>query len=204
MTPAIESRSFAWRDPAARAFLADRGYVVVNGVLEPDQRRAIAAGWNAVVADAAARVGLSPAEFVGRFPQNRDLWRKHAWFERLLFGTTQGGVARRLLGVSGVRLFHDHAICKPAQGSGAIALGGGTGTLSEIAVAWQLGKPIVALGPHGWAGRLAGEILDSRSDAAVRGCRSVDDAVAACTELLATVRDSDDIGSGVRLKDRRP
>src|SRR5690606_29841875 len=32
----------------------------------------------------------------------------------------QGEVARTLLGVSGVRLFHDHAICKPVRGSGSI------------------------------------------------------------------------------------
>lgn len=120
MTPSIETRSFAWRDPAARELLADRGYVVVREVLGPEQRAAITDGWNAVVGDAAGRVGLSPAELVDRFPQNRDLWRKHVLFERLLFDTPQGEVARTFLGVSGVRLFHDHAICKPVRSSGSI------------------------------------------------------------------------------------
>ena len=47
-----------------------------------------------------------------------------------------------------------------------VAVGGATGTLSEIAYAWQHGKPICALGPGGgWGARLAGETLDSkRSD----------------------------------------
>jgi len=120
VTPAIEHRGFAWRDPAAREFLAERGYVVVREVLGSEQRVAITDGWNAVVGEAARRVGLSTDELVERFPQNRDLWRKRGEFERLLFDTPQGEAARTFLGVSGVRLFHDHAICKPARGSGLI------------------------------------------------------------------------------------
>ena len=47
-----------------------------------------------------------------------------------------------------------------------VAVGGATGTLSEIAYAWQHGKPICALVPGGgWGARLAGETLDGkRSD----------------------------------------
>lgn len=120
MSHRIESRRFAWRDPAARAFLAEHGYVVVRGVLGPAEREAIAAGWDALIHEAADRVGLDPVELVERFPQNRDLWRKHARFERLLFATPQGEVARTFLGVSGVRLFHDHAISKPCGRSGVI------------------------------------------------------------------------------------
>jgi len=85
-----------------------------------------------------------------------------------------------------------------------IALGGGAGTLSEIALASQLGKPIVSLGAHGWAGRLAGEPIDRRSATPIRGCGSVDEVIAACTELTAATRESDDIGSGFRRGDRTP
>lgn len=47
-----------------------------------------------------------------------------------------------------------------------VAVGGASGTLSEIAHAWQLGKPICALtGAAGWARQLAGTSLDAkRSD----------------------------------------
>lgn len=79
-----------------------------------------------------------------------------------------------------------------------VALGGGGGTLSEVALAHQLGKPIVALGNHGWAGRLAGELLDQRAAEPIRGCQTVEETVAACRSLIANVRDSDDIGSGFR------
>jgi hypothetical protein len=63
-----------------------------------------------------------------------------------------------------------------------IALEGGSGTLSEIAYAWQFGKPVAALVPSGgWAARLAGEQLDDK-----RGDRvfSADSPAAAVTYLI--------------------
>ena len=44
-----------------------------------------------------------------------------------------------------------------------IAVGGGAGTLSEIAHAWQLDRPIVALDTDGFSGELAGRALDDRA-----------------------------------------
>lgn len=43
-----------------------------------------------------------------------------------------------------------------------VAVGGGAGTLSELAMAWQLDKPIVALEVTGWSRRLAGQAIDER------------------------------------------
>ena len=43
-----------------------------------------------------------------------------------------------------------------------IAVEGGAGTLSEIAYAWQLNRPIIAIGKGGWAEKLSGVNLDSR------------------------------------------
>jgi len=43
-----------------------------------------------------------------------------------------------------------------------IAVGGGAGTLSEMALAWQLRRPIVAFRVDGWSGRLADEPIDDR------------------------------------------
>lgn len=42
-----------------------------------------------------------------------------------------------------------------ANSDGVIAIGGGAGTLSEIAMAWALKRPIVALKVSGWSGKLA-------------------------------------------------
>lgn len=43
-----------------------------------------------------------------------------------------------------------------------VAIGGGAGTLSEIALAWQLNRPILAWTGGGWSAKLAGERLDHR------------------------------------------
>ncbi|AXS84119.1 TIGR00725 family protein [Marinobacter sp. Arc7-DN-1] len=49
-----------------------------------------------------------------------------------------------------------------ANADAVIAIGGGAGTLSEIAFAWTLRRLIVALETPGWAERLAGAPLDQR------------------------------------------
>ncbi|NPA42574.1 MAG: TIGR00725 family protein [Chlorobi bacterium] len=57
-----------------------------------------------------------------------------------------------------------------------IAAGGGAGTLSEIAFAWQTGKRILAFtGFGGWAARLAGTRLDHRRDEPVIPVSSLDE-----------------------------
>ncbi len=79
-----------------------------------------------------------------------------------------------------------------------IAIDGGAGTLSELALAWQLERPVVALGTTGWAGRLAGEKLDHRSDQKLFAATSVAEAVCLSQELLAQASEAGDIGSGWR------
>ena len=44
-----------------------------------------------------------------------------------------------------------------------IAVGGGAGTLSEIAYGWQFKRPIIATSVDGWSSNLAGESIDSRN-----------------------------------------
>jgi uncharacterized protein (TIGR00725 family) len=57
-----------------------------------------------------------------------------------------------------------------------IAVGGASGTLSEMAHAWQLGKPICALvAVDGWAARLAGSTLDGKRSDAVYQAQSIAD-----------------------------
>lgn len=60
-----------------------------------------------------------------------------------------------------------------------VAVGGASGTLSEIAHAWQLGKPLCGLGlADGWAARLAGTALDDRRDDQIYRAATVEDAEA--------------------------
>ncbi|MFO0590335.1 MAG: TIGR00725 family protein [Polyangiaceae bacterium] len=65
-----------------------------------------------------------------------------------------------------------------ANADAVIAVGGGAGTLSEIAFAWMFKRLVVALKGLGWADRLAGERLDARARCEVEDDRvySADDA----------------------------
>lgn len=57
-----------------------------------------------------------------------------------------------------------------------IAIGGGAGTLSELAMAWQLGKPILCIaGLGGWSDRLAGERIDQRRTDTIAAATTVDE-----------------------------
>jgi uncharacterized protein (TIGR00725 family) len=64
-----------------------------------------------------------------------------------------------------------------------VAVGGGAGTLSEIALAWQTGRPIVAIQVEGWSGRLAGTAIDDRRDGVIFEASCAADAVGALTRL---------------------
>ena len=116
----VNSIRFSADDAAALAFFRRHGYVVLRDVLHDADLKRVDHAWDAVVADGAAANALDADTFVQRYPQNRDLWRKHADFRTLLFETRQAEMAQRLLGTSGVRLFHDHAIAKPVHASGTI------------------------------------------------------------------------------------
>ena len=73
-----------------------------------------------------------------------------------------------------------------AAGDVVIALGGGSGTLSELALAWQMYKPVIALSTQGgWAAELAGRTLDGRRDDSIHAAHSVEQAIAQTRELLA-------------------
>lgn len=68
-----------------------------------------------------------------------------------------------------------------------IAVGGGSGTLSEIALAWQHGKPIVTLDlGEGWSARLAGEQLDQRREDRLHRAVDAEEAVRLATTLVGS------------------
>ena len=65
-----------------------------------------------------------------------------------------------------------------------IAVGGGSGTLSEIAVAWQLGKPIVALTSiAGWSHDLADRAIDDRRTDRIAKAETPEQAIALARAL---------------------
>lgn len=64
---------------------------------------------------------------------------------------------------TGLGLARNAVIARAA--AGLIAIGGCSGTLSEMALAWQFGRPIAAMvGAGGWAAKMAGQCIDDRFD----------------------------------------
>jgi len=81
---------------------------------------------------------------------------------------------------TGLGLARNAVIARAARG--LIAVGGCAGTLSEMALAWQMGKPVVAVRPSGgWAATLAGRCVDGRGAGPILDAASGFEAV----ELLA-------------------
>ncbi len=67
-----------------------------------------------------------------------------------------------------------------------VAVGGGAGTLSELALAWQHGKPVVALDlGEGWSARLAGQAVDGRRTDVIGRATSVDEVVGLLAQVFA-------------------
>ncbi len=66
-----------------------------------------------------------------------------------------------------------------------VAIAGASGTLSELAMAWQLGKPIVALeSGGGWSARLAGQAMDHKRTDAIVAASTAEEVAERVAELL--------------------
>lgn len=50
-----------------------------------------------------------------------------------------------------------------ANADAVIAIGGGAGTLSEMAMAWQMKRMIIAYDVEGWSGKLADKKIDNKT-----------------------------------------
>ncbi len=59
-----------------------------------------------------------------------------------------------------------------------ISVGGGSGTLTEMVIAYQARIPVIAIqGTGGWSDRMAGEYFDERKRAKILSAKSAHDAV---------------------------
>ena len=128
----------------------------------------------------------------------------NAWFDGAVIGITPSYLASDanpycdIVIPTGLQIARNVIVASAADV--VVAFKGGAGTLSEIAIAWQLGKPILALGGHGWSGELAGRSVDDRREA---------ETVVACSDIAAVIqqlhaacardgREPHDIGLGPR------
>jgi hypothetical protein len=64
-----------------------------------------------------------------------------------------------------------------AASDAVVAVGGGAGTLTEMAMAWQLRRIIVGLLLDGWSGRLAGSPLDAQRSDVVLAASDAEEAI---------------------------
>jgi hypothetical protein len=66
-----------------------------------------------------------------------------------------------------------------------ITVSGGSGTLTEMAIAYQSNIPIVAIvGTNGWSDKLADQFIDSRERVKVIAAKTAKEAVDTCLEIL--------------------
>ena len=77
---------------------------------------------------------------------------------------------------TGLGLFRNTLVAQTADL--CISISGGAGTLSEIAFAWQIGKPVAAMSNSGgWSEKLAGTHIDHRfPDRPIANLNSIEDA----------------------------
>lgn len=67
-----------------------------------------------------------------------------------------------------------------------ILISGGSGTLTEAAIAYQSNIPLIALiGSGGWADKLTGEYIDARKRVQVVGAKDAEEAVGLALKLAA-------------------
>jgi len=84
---------------------------------------------------------------------------------------------------TGLGLFRNMLVAR--TGDACISIAGGAGTLSEIAFAWQIGKPIAAMSStRGWSTEMAGKHLDHRRDEPVKELVDIDSAEVWLREVL--------------------
>jgi uncharacterized protein (TIGR00725 family) len=84
---------------------------------------------------------------------------------------------------------HARNVIVVASADVVFAVGGKSGTLSEIALAWKLEKPIITVGDvQGWAAQIAGMAIDDRREDRVHGPLSPQEAVRLAQQLMSPLR----------------
>jgi hypothetical protein len=105
-------------DPSTVAGFRTDGHAVVRGLSTPEEM----AAYRPVITEAAlgdsreTRPIESRDTYAKAFLQIPNLWRRHAGVKRFVFGARFAKAAADLLGVGGVRLYHDQALFKEPGG----------------------------------------------------------------------------------------
>jgi uncharacterized protein (TIGR00725 family) len=108
------------------------------------------------------------------YQRGKDIWDKEGSTDVIIVSGSERGGGREMVLVNSC--------------DAIIAIAGGSGTLSEIAIAYQMNIPVVALkGTGGWADKLAGEYLDGRKRFRIEGAVTPEEAVQTAISLCSGV-----------------
>ncbi len=105
-------------DPAVVAGFESDGHAVVRALASPDEVAAFAPSIVQAALDHAwDKRPLAERDTYGKaFLQSLNLWQRDPVIQRFVFARRFARVAAELLGVNGVRLYHDQALCKEPGG----------------------------------------------------------------------------------------
>lgn len=145
-------------------FIAESGSILVFGAEKDSDSLSTAASRGAKKAG-----GLTVGVTYGK---TKDIWDKEGNTDVLVCSGLERGGGREFVLVNSC--------------DGIIAISGGSGTLNEMAVAYQLNIPIVVIaGTGGWADEMAGRYFDDRKKFKVMSASDPKDAV---EKILAWVK----------------
>jgi uncharacterized protein (TIGR00725 family) len=165
--------------------------IVGNGRLDPgDPRTDLAHDFGRAVIDAGWRLvcgGMAGVmEAAARGARSSDAWEPGCVVGILPIG--DAALANEYVDVAIPTSMGHVRNSIVAQSDVVVALGGGAGTLSEIAFGWIYDRPIVAFRVEGWSGKLADTRIDDRvrfeGRDEVVGVEDVGDAIAAIRTFI--------------------
>ncbi len=179
MSGAATTRTATRRRPVVAVIGNAEAAAPALAMAEELGRLVVAQGWRLVtgglggIMEAASRgahqaPSYREGDVVGILP-GKEAAQGNAWVDFAI--PTGMGMARNVLVVSAA--------------DAVVASGGGAGTLSEMAIAWQLGRPLIGLLVEGHSLRFAGQALDGTRPDQVWPAESPSEAVARLRELLS-------------------
>ncbi len=144
--------------------IAEKGHITVYGAEKDYDSLSTAASRGAKSAN-----GLTVGVTYGK---GKDIWDKEGLTDVIIATGIERGGGREFVLVNSC--------------DAIIIISGGSGTLTETAIAYQMNIPIVAItGTGGWADKLAGEYIDARKRLKVEPTTTPEEAVNKVLELLA-------------------
>ncbi len=144
--------------------LAERGAIVVYGA-EKDSDSLSTAAARGAKRKGGTTVGVT-------YGKGKEIWDKEGNTDIVIATGIERGGGREFVLVNSC--------------DAIIAISGGSGTLTEIAIAYQSDIPMIALtGVGGWSEKLAGEFLDGRNRRLILAAGTPEEAVAMALREIA-------------------